>query len=128
MTLFPERVNGKITVIVTVNTDNPPAKIAVAQMDRIEELWNQKFWENWYKEIDKHTVDFKRVSFDHIEVGAPPVKTAHGWLLLYSHIQNYFPGGEGDRIFGIEAVLLDFNNPLKIIGRTRGPIWLLGII
>jgi len=122
MTLFPERVNGKITVIVTVNTDNPPAKIAVAQMDRIEELWNQKFWENWYKEIDKHTVDFKRVSFDHIEVGAPPVKTAHGWLLLYSHIQNYFPGGEGDRIFGIEAVLLDFNNPLKIIGRTRGPI------
>src|SRR3989344_9174745 len=26
MTLFPERINGKITVIVTVNTDMPPAK------------------------------------------------------------------------------------------------------
>ncbi|MFZ1019439.1 MAG: hypothetical protein WAN61_00400 [Minisyncoccia bacterium] len=120
MTLFPERINGKITVIVTVNTDNPPAKIAVAQMDKLEDLWDQKFWDNWYKEIDKHTVDFKRVSYDHIEVGAPPVKTSHGWLLVYSHIQNYFGGG--DRIFGIEAVLLDLKNPLKIIGRTQGPI------
>ena len=120
MTLFPERVNGKITVIVTVNTDNPPAKIAVAQMDKIEELWSQSFWEKWYAKIDEYTLDLKRLPYDHIEVGAPPVKTAHGWLLLYSHIQNYFGGG--DRIFGIEAILLDFNNMLKIVGRTRGPI------
>jgi beta-1,2-mannobiose phosphorylase / 1,2-beta-oligomannan phosphorylase len=122
MTLFPERVNGKITVIMTVNTDNPPAKIAVAQMDKIEELWSQSFWEKWFTKIEEHVLDLKRLPHDHIEVGAPPVKTARGWLLLYSHIQNYFPGGDGDRIFGIEAILLDFNNPFKIIGRTHGPI------
>jgi predicted GH43/DUF377 family glycosyl hydrolase len=121
MTLFPERINGKITVIVTANTDNPPAKIAVAQMDTIEDLWNESFWEKWYAKIDEHTINLKRVPSDHIEVGAPPVKTSHGWLLLYSHIQNYF-GNEGDRIFGIEAILLDFDNPLKISGSTRGPI------
>ena len=122
MTLFPERINGKITVIITVNTDMPPSKIALAQVDEIEELWNQKFWEKWYAEVDKHAIDLKRLPSDHTEVGATPVKTSHGWLLLYSHIQNYFSGGNGDRIFGIEAVLLDLNNPLKIIGRTRGPV------
>ncbi len=123
MTLFPERINGKITVILTVNTDMPPAKIAIAQVDKIEELWNEKFWEKWYRDIDKHTLDLKRVSTDHVEVGATPIKTKHGWFFLYSHIQNYFPGGDNfPKIFGIEAVLLDLKNPLQIVGRTRGPI------
>lgn len=123
MTLFPERINGKITVIVTVNTDMPPSKIAIAQVSKIEELWSQKFWEKWYQNIDEYTLDFKRVPSDHTEVGAPPIKTAHGWLLLYSHIQNYFPGGDNlPRIFGVEAVLLDLKNPFKISGRTQGPI------
>ena len=40
MTLFPERINGKITVIVSVNTDMPPSKIAIAQCNKIEELWD----------------------------------------------------------------------------------------
>ncbi|OGJ01723.1 hypothetical protein A3G98_02525, partial [Candidatus Nomurabacteria bacterium RIFCSPLOWO2_12_FULL_37_8] len=123
MTLFPERIGGKITVIVSVNTDMPPVKIAIAQVNKIEELWNPRFWEEWYKNVDKYSIDFKRLSYDHVEVGATPVKTRHGWLLLYSHIQNYFGGGENlKRIFGIEAVLLELNNPLKIVGRTRGPI------
>lgn len=122
MTLFPERVNGKVTVIVAVNTDMPPSKIAIAQADEIEELWNPKFWDKWYANLDEHSIDLKRFPSDHVEVGANPIKTKHGWLLVYSHIQNYFPGGDGDRIFGIEAVLLDFKDPFKILGRTRGPI------
>jgi predicted GH43/DUF377 family glycosyl hydrolase len=119
MTLFPERVNGKVTVIVTVNTDMPPVKIAVAQADKIEELWNPQFWEKWYAKIDEHIINLKRVQSDHVEIGSTPIKTSHGWLVLYSHIQNY---GNSDQIFGIEAILLDLSNPLKILGRTRGPI------
>jgi predicted GH43/DUF377 family glycosyl hydrolase len=123
MTLFPERINGKITVIVAVNTDMPPVKIAIAQVDTMEELWNKSFWEKWYKEIDKHAIDLKRNPYDHVEVGAPPLKTKEGWLLIYCHIQNYFPSPENfDRIFGIEAVVLDLNNPFHIAGRTRGPL------
>ncbi|HEV7423566.1 MAG TPA: hypothetical protein VGO21_00050 [Candidatus Paceibacterota bacterium] len=123
MTLFPERVGGKITVIVSVHTDMPPAKIAIAQMDRIEELWDPKFWEKWYAKLDTHTIDLKRSPYDHIEVGASPIKTKAGYLLIYSHIQNYFPSPQNlERIFGIEAVILNLNNPLEILGRTRGPI------
>ncbi|MEI7709192.1 MAG: hypothetical protein WCI76_00590 [bacterium] len=123
MTLFPERINGKITVIFSVNTDMPPTKMAIAQVDRIEELWSTKFWDIWYKEIDKHVIDLKRNQYDHVEVGATPIKTTHGWLFIYSHIQNYFQSPENlDRIFGVEAVVLDMNNPLKILGRTHGPL------
>ena len=68
-------------------------------------------------------MDLKRFPYDHIEVGAPPLKTPHGWILIYSHIQNYFSSPEKlDRIFGIEAALLDIDNPLKILGRTKGPL------
>jgi len=124
MTLFPERINGKITVIFSINTDIPPAKTAIAQLDTIEQLWDPKFWEKWYKDLDVHVIDFKRSPYDHIEVGAPPVKTSKGYLLIYSHIQNYFPSPDNlDRIFGVEAVILDPNNPLKIVGRTRGPLF-----
>jgi len=124
MALFPERVNGKITVILSVNTDMPPAKIAIAQFDEIEDLWNENLWKKWYENVDKHVIDFKRVPHDHIEVGSAPVKTKHGWLFVFSHIQNYFSSPENlDRVFGVEAAILDSKDPFKIIGRTDGPIF-----
>ena len=123
MTLFPKRINGKITVIFSAHTDSPPAKVSIAQFDNIEQLWDVDFWEEWIKNLDSHVVDFRRNAYDHLEVGAPPLLTKYGWLLIYSHIQNYFPSPEGlDRIFGIEALLLDINDPTKIIGRTKGPM------
>jgi predicted GH43/DUF377 family glycosyl hydrolase len=123
MTLFPERINGKIVVMFSYHTDSPPAKIVFATLDKIEELWSQTFWEKWEKKIDEYTIDLKRSLYDHVEVGAPPIKTKYGWLFIYSHIQNYFSSPNNlDKIFGVEAVLFDFKNPLKIIGRTRGPM------
>ncbi|MFA6274334.1 MAG: hypothetical protein WC662_04185 [Candidatus Paceibacterota bacterium] len=123
MTLFPERINGKITVIFSAHTDSPPAKIVIAQVDKIEELWSQEFWKEWEKNIDNYVIDPRRNKYDHVEVGATPIKTKNGWLLIYSHIQNYFQSPENlDRIFGIEALLLDFDDPKKIIGRTSGPL------
>jgi len=120
MAMFPEKINGKFTVVFGVNTDNPPAKIAIAQFDEEQDLWDEEKWEDWYKDLDKHTIDPRRDETDHVEVGAAPLKTEHGWLLIYSHIKNYFGGGP--RVFGIEALLLDIDDPKKIIGRTKGPI------
>ncbi len=124
MTLFPERINGKITVMLSAHTDTPPAKVAIAQFDDIEELWSKEFWGKWHLQIDKNIIDDpRRNEFDHIEVGAPVVKTPLGWLFVYSHIQNYFPNPDHfERIFGVEALLLDLKDPRKIVGRTKGPI------
>ncbi|OGC88969.1 hypothetical protein A3D70_00245 [Candidatus Adlerbacteria bacterium RIFCSPHIGHO2_02_FULL_54_18] len=120
MTLFPERIGGKITVIMTAHTDEPPAKIAIAQCNNIEELWDLGFWERWHQELGENTLNPLRFEHDHVEVGSTPIKTKDGWLLFYSYIQNYFGGGE--RVFGIESLLLDLRDPRVIVGRTKGPI------
>jgi predicted GH43/DUF377 family glycosyl hydrolase len=119
MALFPEKVDGKIAVIVAANTDRPPSKIAIALVDREEELWDETFWHNWYAYVDDHTLPLLRTPSDQVEVGAVPVKTDNGWLLIYSYIKDYYTD---QKIFGIEAALLDLNNPRKVIARTKGPL------
>ncbi len=122
-TLFPERIDGKVVLVLTAHTDGPGTQIVIAKADKIEDFWNPKFWEKWETNIEKFIINPRRSQYDHIEVGAPPIKTKKGWLLIYSYIQNYFPHPENlARVFGIEALLLDSKDPQKIVGSTRGPI------
>lgn len=121
MIIFPERIKGKIAFILTVDPDSSNSKIAIGYVDEIEDLWDRKFWDKWYSEIDNHKITFRRSDFDHVEIGAQPIKIKEGWLLVYSHIQNYFPNPERlPATFGIEAVVLNINNPHNIECRTRG--------
>jgi beta-1,2-mannobiose phosphorylase / 1,2-beta-oligomannan phosphorylase len=120
MALFPERINGKVVAIFSVHTDEPPAKIAIVECNELDDLWDPKFWEHWHEKLPEHIINPLRRESDHVEVGAPPLRTKDGWLLFYSYIQNYFGGGE--RVFGIEAILLGENDPRLIVGRTKGPI------
>lgn len=120
MALFPERIGGKIKAILTVHTDKPPAEICIASFQKEKEIWSKEYWQKWYSNFHKYSLPLRRNSGDHIEVGAPPLKTKYGWLLIYSYIQNYF---SPQRLFGIEAVLLDLKNPLKIIAETKSPLF-----
>jgi len=119
MALFPERINGKLAAILTANTDIPPAKIAIAVFDKDEDIWSKDYWLEWYSSHDSHVVPLLRSFKDQIEVGAPPIKTDQGWILIYSYIRNYY---SSQRIFGIEVTLLDLNDPTKIIARTEDSI------
>src|ERR1700733_13949443 len=119
MVLFPEKINGKYVAILTVNTDRPPSQIAVAEFNTIEEMWSEVYWKKWYQDLEKHIVNIPRPASDQVEVGACPIKTKDGWLLIYSHIKNYFCNNP---IFGIEGLLLDMKDVQKIVGKTRGPI------
>ncbi|KND48766.1 MAG: glycosidase ph1107-related protein [Parcubacteria bacterium C7867-005] len=123
MTLFSERIGGKVTVLFSAYTDSPPTKMVIVQVDKIEDLWSEETWKDFGSRVDDYRIDLKRTEYDHVEVGAPPIKTKYGWLLIYSYIQNYFPNPDNaDRIFGVEAVLLDLHDPRKIIGKTHGPL------
>jgi predicted GH43/DUF377 family glycosyl hydrolase len=119
MALFPERINGKIAAVLTVNTDNPPAKIALAYFDEEDQIWSEKYWANWYETLNSHTITLERSAPDQIEVGAPPLKTRYGWLLVYSHIHNYF---SPPPLFGVEAAILNLDNPAEVLGRTKKPL------
>jgi predicted GH43/DUF377 family glycosyl hydrolase len=119
MTLFPEKIQGKYVAMLSAHTDNPPVITALAKFDTLEEMWSESYWKKWHETLDDHRIDLRRGETDHVEIGAAPIKTKDGWLLIYSHIQNYF---SEHKIFGIEALLLDLNDPSKIVARTSGPI------
>ncbi len=116
MALFPEKINGKFAALLTMNTDIPPARIMLALFDREEDIWSPFYWTEWYENPNTHIVHLLRDMRDQIELGAPPVKTDAGWLFIYSYITNYI---SDQKEFGIEAVILDYNNPTKILGRTE---------
>lgn len=117
--LFPERVNGMVTAILTANTDRPPSKIAIAQFKKPEDMWSSVYWNDFYQTINASTINLARSSSDHVEVGAVPVKTQDGWLLIYSYIYNYFIGHP---TFAIEAVMLKGDDPKQVIARSSQPL------
>ena len=110
---------GRYAVVLSVNTDIPPTKIAVAYFDSEEQMWSPTYWKAGTRLLNENTIPLQRSPKDHVEAGAPPIKTKYGWLLIYSYIQNYF---SPPAVFGIEAALLDLHDPQKIIARTDKPL------
>jgi len=121
-TLFPERVGGDIVLLLTAHTDwtseHPKPTIALARAKRIEDFFEPEYWNRWHDTLSEQAIPELRLSDDdHVEVGASPLLTPHGWLLIYSYIQNYYD--EHRRIFTIEAALLERDAPQKLISRTE---------
>lgn len=121
MALFPQRIGGKIYAILTVHTDKPPARICLASFDEENDIWSERYWRGWYENFEKYALPLQRRTEDQIELGAPPLKTKNGWLLLYSYIRDYFSKSR-ERLFGVEAALLDLEDPFKILGKIEVPI------
>lgn len=119
MALFPEKIDGKYAVILSVNTDTPPATVGIALLDKIEDLWCRSFWHKWYSHLSSHSLHMRRLNTDQVEVGAPPLRVKEGWLLVYCRIQNY---GHSNTLFGIEVALLDAADPRIILARTQMPV------
>jgi predicted GH43/DUF377 family glycosyl hydrolase len=61
----------------------------------------------------------RKDKWDNLKIGisAPPIETKEGWLLLYHGVSE--PGA----VYKVGAMLLDYVDPLKIIGRTDYPIF-----
>jgi predicted GH43/DUF377 family glycosyl hydrolase len=122
--LFPERVNGDAVLLITAHTDftpdHPRPTIGIARSKNIEDFWDPEFWIKWHDQLKDHALpDVRRADSEHMEVAATPILIEQGWLLIYSHIKNYYD--EHNRIFGVEALLLDRDDPQKIIGKTEFP-------
>ncbi len=120
MTLFPRKINNKFVVFFTYHTDQRPSYLVKAELDQIEDLWNDQFWLSWEAHWQDNIIPLKRLNRDFIEVGAPAIETDKGWVFFYSYVRNYYIGEP--RQFTIEAVLLDKENPGKIIGRINDPL------
>lgn len=51
--------------------------------------------------------------------GAPPIKTAYGWLTIFHGAELT---AENKKIYRFGCMLLDLKNPSKVIGRIKDPI------
>ena len=114
-TIFPEKINRKIGMLFTWKPDTPDSSIVYASFNSINQLLNppKEYWINFKFSLKDHIVfsPTKKI-FRGPEVGAPPLKTQKGWLLIYC-------GAARKKIWSISATLLDLKNPRKIVSSSK---------
>jgi beta-1,2-mannobiose phosphorylase / 1,2-beta-oligomannan phosphorylase len=117
--IFPRKINGNYVIYYRVEPD-----IYVAYSKSLEkpEWFGHKkiisprkgFWDGWK-----------------IGAGAPPIETENGWLLIYhgidkegfSKVKTGYGTIDRERTYRLGVMLIDKNNPEKILYRSEG--WIL---
>lgn len=106
--ILPEKINGKYVIFHRVFPD-----ILIDYLDDLGFAGEQRWLEGHYKIKPRPDCwDSRKIG-----VGAPPIKTEKGWLLIYQGVGNQDPGR-----YKIGAMLLDLYNPTKVIARAKDPI------
>lgn len=109
--LFPEKINERFAILHSISP-----RVQIDFVERLEDLAygvhvvSSEFSQSKEKREDVWE-DFVRGA------GPPPIKTDKGWLLLYHAIDKY----ESHK-YKLGALLLDLDDPKKVIARARKPI------
>lgn len=103
--LFPEKVNGQYVIIT-----RPKFKDKGPKMPSIWIAFTDDLME--YREPELLMTGEAWWEVQRIGAGTPPIKTEYGWLMIYHGV------GE-DGTYRAGAVLMDLNDPRKIIARTK---------
>lgn len=99
--IFPEKVGGRYVMCHRI----PPA-IWLAYSDDLVH------WGAYQKIIEPRPGNWDSLK---LGAGGPPLKTDRGWLCIYHGVSE-------DRVYRLGAVLLDLEDPSKIIGWPKEPI------
>jgi beta-1,2-mannobiose phosphorylase / 1,2-beta-oligomannan phosphorylase len=110
--LFPEKIGGKFALLHNLHDDDPN-RVMVEFVDDIEEPLPP------FESPDPHHVPDRIIGWHNRmrSVGPPPVKTKHGWLVFYHAMDKDDPGR-----YKLGAMLLDLNDPRKIVCRSKYPV------
>jgi len=106
--IFPEKIYGKYAVLHSINPE-----ISIEYFDSLNELDGNNFIQSHYGgQLRKNCWDaWVRGA------GPPPIKTEYGWLVFYhAMIANDFSK------YKVGAMLLDTNDPTKVLARSPEPI------
>ena len=105
--IFPEKINGKYVVFHRVYPN-----ILVDFVDDLN-FENESYLRGQYFiPPRKNHWDSKKIG-----AGAPPIRTKDGWLFIYQSVGYQDPGK-----YKIGAMMLDSNDPTKVLYRTNKPI------
>ncbi len=114
---FPELVNGgKIGLLLTNTADTAASRVSLRYYDSIEDAMRTDF-KGWDTFLANDTPVLKTEWWLHRgpELGAAPIKTEKGWLIIFS-------AESMSDTWSISAALLDLDEPHKLIARTPGYI------
>lgn len=113
--LFPEKINGQYVLL-----HRPKQYIGEKYGVSYPSVWI-KFSDDLldWEEKESHLLLTGTEGTWEEKVGGstPPIKTDKGWLVLYHGVEN---GGQG--YYRVGALLLDLENPLRILAKTPNPI------
>ena len=105
--IFPEKINGKYAILHSISPE-----IQIDYLDSLEfapgqyirscydNVARKNCWDSWVR-----------------GAGAPPIKTKYGWLLFYQAMESH-----DFSKYKVGAMLLDFNDPTKILHRSEEPV------
>lgn len=102
---FPRKVNGKYVMLHRVYPN-----ILIDYLDDLE--FNDYLQGHHFIPPRKGYWDSKKVG-----AGAPPIETDDGWLLIYQSV-----GYQDPSRYKVGAMMLDRDNPSKVLYRTHMPI------
>ena len=104
---FPEKIKGKYVTIHRIEPDIVFDYRPELDFDGVS---------RWLESQD--AIPPRLNSWEGIKIGAnaPPIKTPDGWILLYHGV------GTNDHHYRLGALLLDLQEPSRILGRTLDPI------
>jgi beta-1,4-mannooligosaccharide/beta-1,4-mannosyl-N-acetylglucosamine phosphorylase len=110
--LFPEKMNGKYLRMDRPNRsthENGPTSGSTIWLSESEDLLN------W---VPVKPIMNGRFHYwdEFIGSGPPPVKTRQGWLHIYHGVASHFGSAN---IYQAGVILMDLNDPSKVIGRSR---------
>jgi predicted GH43/DUF377 family glycosyl hydrolase len=111
--IFPEKIDGKIAILHRLHS-----KVQIAYFNDFKSLVNsQKFWNRYMTHFDDYEVMRSEFPWEKrkIGIGPPPIKTDHGWFVIYHGVSI-------DNIYRAGAALLDLDNPSEVLARTEKPI------
>jgi beta-1,2-mannobiose phosphorylase / 1,2-beta-oligomannan phosphorylase len=106
--LFPEKIQGKYAILHSISP-----QISIDYRDNLD------FRESEYIQSHYNGNSSRKNCWDSYMrgAGAPPIKTKYGWLLFYQAMD-----ANDMSKYKVGAMLLDLNDPTKILHRSREPI------
>lgn len=124
MVLFPEKINGRY-----VRLERPFPVYSRGGVDRFD-IWisfskDLRYWGDTKLLLAVEDVPFAN---DKIGPGAPPVRTDRGWLTLFHAVDIDRTRGQNgwekvwQKRYTIGLMLLDLNDPSKVIGLCKTPL------
>ncbi|OYT35128.1 MAG: hypothetical protein B6U87_00935 [Candidatus Aenigmarchaeota archaeon ex4484_52] len=106
--IFPEKIKGKYAILHSISP-----KILISYVDTLEFKEGEYIKSNY----QPGKPDKKRWDSYVRGPGPSPIKTKYGWLLFY-HAMNHKDMGK----YKIFAMILDLEDPTKILHRSKEPI------